>query len=160
MYGFIAALLYIIPVWYYLYEASYRNGWVVYIGSIFFMFVIMLYSFKLSRRKPEYKSSWMMIVAAHSAVMAGIILSVVLTFCLCLLYIPGFLTGHSPSDFLQYAPAGLNNKNIDTVMQVFVPATIENFGAGGFMAVLGPYVFKRNQTRDKPVSLEPKVKNN
>ena len=158
MYGFVAAILYIIPAWYYLYQADYRNGWIVYIGSVFFMFVIMLYSFTLSRRRPEYKSSWMMIVAAHGAVVAGILFAMLFTFMLCLLYIPAFMTGHSPSTFLAHAPAGLNNKNVDTVLQVFIPATIENFGAGSFMAVLGPYVFKRNQTRDKPVSLEQRIR--
>jgi len=99
-----------------------------------------------------------MIIATHCTVLAGIIIAVLFTFFLCFLYIPGFMTGNSPASFLQHAPAGLNNKNMGTVFQVFIPATIENFGAGAFMAVLGPYVFKPNQTKDEPAVLEPGFK--
>jgi len=121
------------------------------------MFVIMLYVIKLSRRQPEHKSSWMMIIAAHIAVLVGIIFSVLLTTVLCFFYIPGFMSAGS-KDVLANAPPALNTKNFSLITLLYLCATVENFGAGGFMAILGPYVFKRNQTTDKTALLEPHIK--
>jgi hypothetical protein len=121
------------------------------------MFVIMLYSMKLSGRKPEYKSAWMMIIASHFAILAGIILSVLFTTILCFFYIPGFLSGDS-TNALQDAPTGTNNQNWNILLMLYLCATVVNFGAAGFIAVLGPYVFKKNQTKDKTALLETHIK--
>jgi len=131
--------------------------WIIFLGSFFFMFIIMRYVVKLSRRKPEYQSSWMMIIAAHFAVLLGIVFSVLLTTVLCFLYIPEFMTGDS-NNVLKDAPVGLNNQNWSMLSLMYLCATVENFGAGGFIAILGPYVFKKNQTKDKTAQLETNVK--
>jgi len=153
LYGTLAAILFAVPVWYFLYKADYLNSWMVYSGSIFFMFVIILYCIKLSKREPEYQSTWMMVIVSHFAVLTGIVLSVILSLILCFIYIPDFMTGHSSSSFLENAPTYANPKNIGTLFQIFIPATVENFGVGGFIAVLAPYVFKRNQTKDRAAPL-------
>jgi hypothetical protein len=116
----------------------------------------MFYVIKLSKRRPEYKNSWMMIIASHFAVLAGIAFSVLFTTLLCFLYIPGFLSGSSPN-VLKDAPAGLNNHNWSMLTLLYLCATIENFGAGGFIALLGPYVFKKNQTKDREAKLETNI---
>lgn len=156
LYGVIAALLYIIPSWIFFALSRYEDLWLVFFGSILFMFVIMQYVWKLSKRRPEYKSSWMMIIAAHFAIFVGVIFSVLLTVLLCFAYIPGFLSGDSPS-VIDNAPAGFDQNNSSTVMLLFVCATIENIGVASFIAVLTPYVFKRNQTKDKTALLEPHI---
>ena len=94
-----------------------------------------------------------MIIAGHGAILTGILFSVIFTTILCFIYIPGFLSGNSPN-VLEDSPAGLNNHNWSMLMLLYVCATIENFGAGGFVALLGPYVFKRNQTKDRSAFLE------
>jgi hypothetical protein len=152
-YGFLSSLAYIIPVWIFFCYKDYNQLAIVFLGSILFMFVIMAYAIRLSRRRPEYKSSWMMIIAAHCAVLTGIAFCVLFTTALCFIYIPGFLSGHS-AEILKDAPAALNEKNSSLLMLLFICATIENFGVGGFIAVLGPYVFKKNQTTDKSAVLE------
>jgi hypothetical protein len=156
-YGFVASLVYIIPLWIFFFYKDYNQLSLVFLGSILFMFVIMAYVIRLSRRRPEYKSSWMMIIAAHMAVLTGIFFSVIFTIIFCFIYIPGFLTGNS-TEILKRAPAALNEKNSSLLMLLFICATIENFGVGGFIAVLGPYVFKKNQTTDKAAMLEPNIK--
>ena len=156
-YGLLAAIAYIIPVWVFFFFLDYNLTGIIYFGSALFMFVIMRYSFRLSRRRPEYKSTWMMIIASHFAVLTGIVFSVIFTTILCFIYIPGFLTFGS-DNVLKDAPSGLNNQNWSLLMLLYVCATIENFGAGGFIAVLGPYVFKLNQTKDKSAQLESEVK--
>lgn len=97
-----------------------------------------------------------MIIAAHFAILVGIAVSVLLTFILCFAYIPGFLSGYS-TPIIEDVPLGLDPRNSDTVFLLFVCATVENFGAAGFMAVLGPYVFKLNQTKNKPALLETDI---
>jgi uncharacterized membrane protein HdeD (DUF308 family) len=156
-YGFLSSIAYIVPVWVFFFYLDYNKVFIIFLGSILFMFVIMLYTIKLSKRRPEYKSAWMMIIASHSTVLAGIAFSVLFTTILCFIYIPGFLSGNSIS-VLTDSPKGLNNHNWSLLTLLYLCATVENFGAGGFMAVLGPYVFKKNQTRDKTAILEKNIK--
>lgn len=156
-YGLIAAIGFIVPVWVFFFFLDYNHMWIIFLGSFFFMFTIMHYVVKLSRRKPEYKSSWMMIIAAHFAVLLGIIFSVLLTTILCFIYIPEFMSGDS-NNILKDAPAGLNNQNWSMLALLYLCATVENFGAGGFIAILGPYVFKKNQKKDKTARLEKEIR--
>ena len=157
LYGLIAALAFIIPVWIFFFYPDYSQIGLFFVGSMLFMFVILWYSIKLSGRRPEYKSTWMMIIAAHFAILVGIVISVLLATILCFIYIPGFMSGDS-TNVLDDAPKGLNNQNWNLLSILFLCATVANFGAGGFIAVLGPYVFKKNQTKDKTAVLDPEVK--
>jgi len=156
LYGFISSIIYIIPVWIFFFFSDYNQIGILYLGCILFMFAHMLYLVKLSFRRPEYKSSWMMIIAAHFAVLAGIVFAVLLTTLLCFIYIPGFLSGDS-QEILKDAPDGLNNQNWGLLSILYLCATIGNFGSAGFMSVLGPYVFKKNQMKDKTAVLDPEV---
>jgi hypothetical protein len=153
LYGGAAAFLFVLPVWYFLASADYEQSWIVYSGSILFMFAIMVYAIRLIRHPQDHKSAVIMLMAGHLAVLTGVLLSVLFSGILCLVYIPGFLSGHSADGFLQNAPAGLNRNNTGTVFQVFFPATLGNLGTGSFMSVIISYVLKPNQTGDKPAPL-------
>lgn len=153
LYGSLAGLAYSIPVLLYLAIASYYYSAILFIGSILFMFVILIYSIKLTRRRPDYKSTWMMIIAGHIAVFVGIAISVVAVTILGFVFIPGFLSGDSQDTFLHKAPQTFNKDNEGTVMLMYVTATIANFGAGAFMSTLVSYVVKLNQTKDKAPSI-------
>jgi ABC-type phosphate/phosphonate transport system permease subunit len=115
------------------------------------MFTVMVYSIKLAYRKEEYQSAMSMTIAGLMAVVVGIIFSVIFSLILCFAYIPNFFAGTTPDNFLKNYPEGQNYNNTVTLFQIFVPAVLENFGAGAFMAVLISFVVKRNQTKDKPV---------
>jgi hypothetical protein len=151
-YGGMAAIVFIVPVIYFLAKGVYEDSWVVYVGTALFMFAIMVYNLILTRRKADYKSALKMLMAGHLAVLTGIVLSVLLAFICCYIYIPGFMTGHS-QPILDNAPEGLNNKNTGTLLQIFLPATIGNFCAGAFITVVVSYVIKPNQTKDKAAPL-------
>ena len=127
LFGAIAAILYIIPVWYFLQNATYQAAGIVYIGTILFMFVIFAYHLKLIRRQSDYKSAWRMAVAGHIVILVGIMLSVILSLLLCLIYGP----------------------NGSALQVIFLTATIGNFGTGAFISVLCSYVIKPNQTKDE-----------
>jgi hypothetical protein len=156
-YGLIAAISYSIPVGVYLFLADYTYSEIPFLGSVLFMFVILIYCIKLAKRRPEYKSVWMMIVEAQFAILIGIVLSVLISMILCFIFIPAFMSGHSPGTFLKHAPVARNESNSGVLLTIFLTATIANFGAAGFMAVMAPYVFKYDQTKDKTVLLDKEI---
>src|SRR5262245_46344739 len=124
LYGFIAGLVYIIPAWIFFIISDYNATYILFSGSMLFMFVILFYAWKLANRRTEYKSTWMMIIAAHLAIFVGLIVSVLLTLVLCFVYIPGFLSGSS-TPILQDAPVASGAHNTGTAMVLFLCATIE-----------------------------------
>lgn len=149
MWGALAGMAYSIPVLIYLAIANYYYSATVFIGCILFMFVVLMYNMRLTRRRPEYKSTWMMIIAGHMVVLTGIIISVLVSFLLCFLFIPGFMSGQSSDTFLRESPEAVNRHNASTLMMIAITATLVNFGVGGVISILVSYAVKLNQTHDK-----------
>lgn len=149
IWGTIAGLAYAIPVLIYLALASYYYSATLFIGSILFMFVVLAYSMKLTRRRPEYKSTWSMIIAGHMVVLVGIIVAVLVSFILCFAFIPGFMSGDSDDTFMQRSPTAMNIDNTSTLMLIAMTATLVNFGVGGFINIVVSYAVKLNQTKDR-----------
>lgn len=156
MWGGLAGLAYAVPVLVYLAIANYYYSATIFIGCILFMFVVLAYTMRLTRRRPEYKSTWMMIIAGHFVVLVGIIISVLASFLLCFLFIPGFLSGDSSDAFLRQSPEAININNTSTLMLIAITSTLVNFGVGGFISIITSYSVKTNQTHDKT----PRILNN
>lgn len=144
-----AGLAYAIPVLVYLAMANYYYTAILFIGSILFMFVVLSYTLKLTRRRPEYKSTWSMIIASHMVILTGIIVSVLVSFILCFVFIPGFMSGHSDEGFLHKSPDAMNVHNSGTLMLIAMTATLVNFGVGGVISIVAAYAAKLNQTKDR-----------
>jgi hypothetical protein len=148
LWGTVAGLAYAIPVLIYLAVASYYYSATIFIGCMLFMFTVLAYSMKLTRRQPEYKSTWSMIIAGNMVVLAGIIVSVLLSVILCFVFIPGFMSGDSDSSFIRRAPSAMNIHNTSTLMLIAMTATLVNFGVGGVINIVVAYAVKENQTKD------------
>jgi hypothetical protein len=160
LWGVIAGLAYSIPVLIYLAMASYYYTATIFIGCILFMFVVLSYSMKLTRRRPEYKSTWSMIIAGHMVVLIGIITSVLVSLLLCFIFIPGFMSGDSADNFIRRSPEAININNSSTLMLIAMTATLVNFGVGGVINIVVSYAVKLNQTKDRTPSVlqeHPKV---
>jgi magnesium-transporting ATPase (P-type) len=153
LWGMLAGLAYTVPVLVYLSLANYYYSAVLFIGCILFMFVLLVYSMKLTKRRPEYKSTWSMIIAGHAVIAVGIIISVLISLILCFVYIPGFMSGDSDDSFLRRSPDGFNSNNMSTIMLIAMTSTLVNFGVGGFINILVSYAVKINQTKDKTPSI-------
>lgn len=149
LWGLLAGLAYSVPVLVYLSVATYYYSATLFIGCILFMFVILLYAIKLTRRRPEYKSTWMMIIAGHMVVLTGIIISVLCSIILCFIYIPGFMSGGSDGSYLRGAPDAMNKNNTGTLMLIAITSILVNFGVGGVMSIIVSYAVKPNQTKDE-----------
>jgi hypothetical protein len=161
-YGSIAGLLHFLTVWYFLYRSNYHVSPILFIGSIFFMFVIMIYALKLTKRRSDNYSTWAMIIAGQMTVATGIAVSVTGSFILCCFYIPGFVNGGGADEFLRNAPIGRNVNNSGTLELIFITATFENYGAGAFISAMVAYAIKPNQTQDQTPTIfeepaEPKI---
>jgi len=153
LWGAMAGLGYGIPVFIYLAMANYYYTATLFIGCSLFMFVVLAYTMKLSRRRPEYKSTWAMIFAGHMVVLTGIIVSVLVSLVFCFIFIPGFMSGNSNSNFLRRAPEAVNVHNSSTLMLIAMTATLVNFGVGGFISIVTAYAVKMNQTKDRTPSI-------
>jgi hypothetical protein len=149
IYGSVAGISHALAVWYFLYRANYYASPILFVGSFFFMFVIMAYSLKLTKRRSDYKSTWGMLIAGQMAVFVGIAVSVICSLILCYLYIPGFINGGGVDAFLRNAPGGLNVNNTGTLEIIFITATFENYGAGAFISAMIAYALKPDQTKDQ-----------
>jgi len=161
-YGGVAGLFHVLAVWYFLYRSNYQTPLVLFIGSFFFMFVIMIYALKLTKRRPDDKSTWGMIIAGQMAVAVGIVVSVIGSFLLCCFYIPGFVNTEGTNDFLRDTSGGLNANNSGTVQLIFTIGIIENYLAGAFISAMIAYAVKPNQTQDQTPAIfeepaEPKI---
>lgn len=133
-YGTIAGLFHILTVWYFLHESNHRTAPILFIGSIFFMFVIMVYAVKLTKQRPDLESTWGMLISGQMAVFVGIAVSVICSFILCCFYIPDFISD--------------GNKNAGTIKLIFLTATFENYAAGAFISAMIAYALKPDQTKD------------
>lgn len=149
LWGTVAGLAYAIPVLVYLAMANYYYTAILFIGSILFMFVVLAYTLKLTRRRPEYKSTWAMIIASHMVILTGIIVSVLVSLVLCFVFIPGFMSGNSDDGFLRKSPDAMNINNSGTLMLIAMTATLVNFGVGGVISIVAAYAVKLNQTKDR-----------
>lgn len=138
VYGSIAGLFHVLTVWYFLHTSNYSKAPILFIGSIFFMFVIMIYAIKLTRRQPDSESTWSMLISGQITVFVGIVVSMIFSFILCCFYIPGFLTDGT----------GLHVNNTGTTGLIFITASFENYGGGAFISAMIAYALKPDQTKD------------
>jgi hypothetical protein len=158
-YGSIAGLLHFLTVWYFLYRSNYHASPILFIGSIFFMFVIMIYALKLTKRRSDNYSTWAMIIAGQITVATGIAVSVIGSFILCCFYIPGFMNSGGPDGFSPNTPGGPGVNNAGALGLIFLTATFENYGAGAFISAMVAYAIKPDQTKDQtPIIFEEPVK--
>lgn len=153
IYGVISAVLFIIPVWYFLSQGQYTKSWLVFSGSALFMLAIMFYAIMLTRRRSDYKSTWQRIMAGEGTIIVGIVLSLLASIILCFVYIPGFMSGQ-PGAYLEQTPTGQDHNYTGTIMYIFLAGVLANFGAGSFINILVFYALKVNQTKDKAIQLE------
>jgi hypothetical protein len=146
LYGVLSGIFYSITVWLYLYDPEFRHLWMMYVGNGFFMFIIMLYMFKLVNEHDDHKHGFKLISAGHVAVIAGIIVSVGICSFLCFVYKPEVF---SSSEFVS-----VPHKPAASLLHVFGPAILMNFLAGSFITLIIGYATKWNlQANRKSVSL-------
>lgn len=145
-YGILSGIFYSISVWLYLYGREFREGWIMYVGSAFFAFVIMLYIVKLWQEKADLRKSIKNVYAGHIATLTGVVVSIILTILLCSI----FKSELSSSVGGLMHPGRKSSQNF----LIFLPGITVNFFAGSFISLLIGYAMKWNYSaKEKSVSL-------
>ncbi|MEO6730944.1 MAG: hypothetical protein ABIN01_06985 [Ferruginibacter sp.] len=154
LFGSSAAVTYMIPVIFFLYNNSYEHLYYLFIGCALFMAVIFYYVYRLLYARYDKKRAVSMLIAGHLATLTGILIASILV-VIGMLFFNADLFSTMPTDrFLPgAAPQDQQNKPAYLLLMMLATATIGNFAVGSFISVIVSYAGKRDQTRDKAVDI-------
>jgi hypothetical protein len=151
------AVLFSIPVYFYIHFASYRGSWLLYLGSFLFMAVMFVSNLIENRKRGENESTVALIFIAVVTAITGIVISCLICFLLLVIFVPGYLGVGETDKVLTDVPVNtITDKTGGMSFDIFMAATIINFSVGAFTGIILPFYSKRNQTRDskEPVPLK------
>lgn len=157
----IAGCAFSIPVFFYIRCAEYRESWLLYLGSFFFLVVIWIHTIIDNKKRGQNESTIAMAFASHITTLAGIVVACLLSFLMLVALVPGYLQTGETGKSLAGAPANtISDKTDGLSFDVFMAATVINFSVGSFASIILPFYTKRNQTRDtrKPTPFHQKGK--
>lgn len=154
-FGGMAALLYLIPLFFYLTNNRYENSYYLYIGNALFFLVIFYYNMRLLYRPYDKSRAVSMLMSGHLTTICGVILSVVAATLLMVAFQPGLFTPKPSDAILSNTPANAEvSRSSGWLFMIYINAIICNFGAGALISIMVSYAGKRNQTRDKPAHVD------
>src|SRR5687767_9475817 len=90
-YGSLAAFLACIPVFFYIRDASYRESWLLYVGSFFFAMAISIHVLRANKKRGGNESTVFMVFESHVTVVIGVFIACLLCFLLLTIFVPGYL---------------------------------------------------------------------
>ncbi|MEP6674792.1 MAG: hypothetical protein ABJA78_06545 [Ferruginibacter sp.] len=147
VYGSIAAVLYMIPVWFFLADAEYKNLYYLFIGIALFMLTILCYAYKLVYRPYERKRSVAMLTAGHLATISGIAIALLLVLISVLIFFPHLSIPLPADSILKGAPATLQPHRPSGLLFMLLAVTaIGNAGVGSFISVATSYAGRRGRS--------------
>lgn len=156
--GLLAAVLYVIPVFFFLAQKKYEDFYYLYAGTGLFMFAIFFYALRLVSRPYDSKRAVSMLIAGNLATLAGVFISVILVIIGFFFYFPDIFSVTPTSSLLQDAPSTIQPARPSGLLFMILILTVfGNTAVGSFVSVVTAYVGKKNQTMDKPASLEQHI---
>lgn len=146
----VAALLFCVAVFIYIYRASYADTWIIYVGSFAFLAVMYTHNLYDSKQRGHNESTVTMVFNSHLTTIIGIVMCVVVSFLLLVIFVPGYPAMNGPQDNLSNEPANTIQDRTDGLsFNIFMAATVINFSVGSFCGIIIPFTAKRNQTKDQ-----------
>ena len=138
-----AALLYCLPVIFFLKAADYTRAWELYIGNFLFLLVIVLFLFTFNKKRDENAGTLLMLTASSITTVLGTITAVILGLGLLLIFVPGLLQPGIPDKVLINAPGNsVLDKTDGLVFMVISNAIIGNVSSGLFVSIIFPFSMK------------------
>ncbi|HEV8082572.1 MAG TPA: hypothetical protein VGP55_05190 [Chitinophagaceae bacterium] len=133
-YAFVPAILYCIPVLFFIKEDTYRDTWLLYLGNGIFLaclFILkVIYNSKRNTNVSIAYNGWVV-------TFIGIIFSCMLIVGLLILFVPRANHINSMREALQQTPAAISNRNMYGLWFIlFASAIIGNFCAGAFATLI------------------------
>lgn len=149
LYSALCAILFCITVIFFVGEAEYSKTWVLYVGNALFMIGVILFMFRYNKRKDENASSTSLLMAGHIVVIAGIVLSCIISLIILAIGVPGLFGSGETEKALTQEPATVDMGKTDSLMFiVYMNAIVGNVATGSFAAIMFSYSVKRDQTKD------------
>ena len=158
LYGTLAAIAFIVCVVIFLINNRYENMIWIYVGSILFATVIGIYNYIQIKRPMEGKGAVRMLLTSHVAIVVGVLLATIFTI-LSMYIIFGDLGEARPTDTIlkDADPSSTITRPAGLLVMILIYAVVTNFAVSSFLTVLISYVFKKNQTKDKPAELDKNI---
>jgi membrane protease YdiL (CAAX protease family) len=151
LFGLLAAVLFAIPLEFFLYSDKYENFYYLYIGTGLFMAAIFYHTYRLIDRPYDKNRAVSMMMSGLLTTIAGVILASVIVFISVFIFFPDLFSTHQVVNMVQNAPAESQPKYPYNLLFMILGETIiVNMLVGAFVAVMTSYATKRDQTQDKP----------
>ena len=145
----IAALLFCIPAFIYIKRADFTTSWVLFMGSILFLFAMAFFTFRENKKRGGNESTVTLVFAAHVTTIIGVLIACAVCFLLLVLLVPGYLQPAPAQKLLVNEPASVvMDKTNGLSFNLFLAATVLNFAGGSIAGITVPFYAKRNQTKD------------
>ena len=156
VYGIVAAILYCIPVTFYLKNVTWSQSWLLYLGNALFMMMIASFLLIFNRRRNKNASSMSMMKGGVTVTVLGIVISCVICALLLTIMIPGLFHAR-PEKILTGEPANsVPDKAHGPVYLVFFNALMGNISTGLFVCIIFPFTLKGDQTKENTPRREAK----
>jgi hypothetical protein len=158
LYGVLAAIGYLLFVVIFLVNNKYENIYLLFFGNVAFILSIAIHAILQIRRKFEGQSTVRMLISSHLAIIVGVVLAVILSIIAVFVFF-GDLSDVKPTDaIVEDGKFGAGaNRPSGLLMMILIYATVPNFALSSFISVIISYVWKRNQTKDKPAELDQNI---
>jgi hypothetical protein len=158
LYGTLAAIGFLLFVVIFLTGNRYENSYLLYFGNIVFFVIIAIHAIKVVNRRHEGKSAVRSMIASHLSAVVGVILAAVGSILLTYIFFGDLGGERDPDQVYENANASSQvQRPSGLLVNILIYATIVNFAVSAFFSVLISYVWKKNQTRDKPAELDRNI---
>ncbi|HTB51305.1 MAG TPA: hypothetical protein VK718_00915 [Ferruginibacter sp.] len=151
LFGLLAAVVYSIPVEFFLNSDKYENFYYLYIGSGLFMAAIFYHTYRLIDRPYDKNRAVSMMMSGLLTTVVGVLIASLIAFISVFAFFPDLFSSHPVINMVKDAPVdGQPKYPFNLLFMILGVTIIVNMLIGSFVAVVTSYATKRDQTRDKP----------
>ena len=143
----VAAVLYLIPVLFFILNDNYTDAYVLYIGNVLFAAGILFAARRYNRNRGENAQPMNTLASGIGTTLMGIVVAFFLLFLIVAIDIPHLFRGAGAGKRMTEAPANVIKDSTNGLkFMLFMNDFIGNFMAGAFVTVFYTFTAKRDQT--------------
>jgi len=156
-----AAIVYCIPVYYYMKQMTYEESYILYVGNFLFASVIGVFIAWFYKQHERSIGTIRLVVIGGKAAVAGIAIACILVTVMLFIFAPQVFTRASAENaMLKGAPAQFAGKNLGFGQILYINTVLGNMGASFFISLLIPFSVMKNIYPDEKRAKEsPKNEN-
>ena len=150
IHSLVAALVYCLPLIFFLRAADYTKAWLLYLGNFLFLLVIIYFLFVFNARRKENAGTLAMLTASSITTVMGTVMSVLAAILLLFVFVPDiFNDGITNRHLVNEPPTTVRGKTEGLMFMILANAVIGNISCGLFAAIIFPFTLKADQTKEK-----------